>query len=477
MQPFATLTACAALLLPGQPLAAPHEQALDLTSHWAGHTALGVFILAYLLIALRGPIKLRKSKPVVLAAGMLWLLVAIAYVGSGAEASVGQAVRRYLLDYGQLLLFLLVTMTYMNALDERQLFDGLRAWLVCKGLGYRALFWVTGWLSFFIAPFADNLTTALLMGSVVLALGVDNPRFTTLACINIVVAANAGGIFSPFGDVTTLMVWQKDIVTPQGEVDFWSFFQLFVPALVSFAVPAACMHFSIPDRRPPLPRQEVVALRRGARRILLLFGVTLVLAVSAEQFFRLPPVIGMTTGLALLQFFGYYLKKTHRPALDMKNASQDRGVIGDFVPYDIFDRVARAEWDTLLFIYGVVLCVGALAFMGYLTPISQPLYHELGPTTANVLIGLVSAVVDNIPVMSAVLTMSPEMSKGQWLLVTLTTGVGGSLLSTGSVAGLALMGQARGRYSFSGHLKWTWAIALGYAGSILTHLQMSSGPI
>jgi Na+/H+ antiporter NhaD/arsenite permease-like protein len=143
------------------------------------------------------------------------------------------------------------------------------------------------------------------------------------------------------------------------------------------------------------------------------------------------------------------------------------------VPFNVFSKVARAEWDTLLFFYGVVLCVGGLGFMGYLSHASQLLYGDFGPTIANITVGVLSAIVDNIPVMFAVLAMMPEMSHGQWLLVTLTAGVGGSLLSIGSAAGVALMGQAKGKYTFLGHLKWSWAIALGYAASIVVHLWIN----
>jgi Na+/H+ antiporter NhaD/arsenite permease-like protein len=141
----------------------------------------------------------------------------------------------------------------------------------------------------------------------------------------------------------------------------------------------------------------------------------------------------------------------------------------------VFNKVARAEWDTLLFFYGVVLCVGGLGFIGYLAMASDIMYSQWGPTAANVAVGLVSAIVDNIPVMFAVLTMQPDMSESQWLLVTLTAGVGGSLLSIGSAAGVALMGQARGKYTFFSHLRWTPAIALGYVASIVVHLWLS-GP-
>ena len=151
-----------------------------------------------------------------------------------------------------------------------------------------------------------------------------------------------------------------------------------------------------------------------------------------------------------------------------------RGTHGDVVPFDIFQKVARAEWDTLLFFYGVILCVGGLGFLGYLAVVAQVMYIDWGPTAANIMVGILSAIVDNIPVMFAVLTMNPDMSQGQWLLVTLTAGVGGSMLSIGSAAGVALMGQARGKYTFFSHLRWTPVIALGYAASILVHLWINS---
>ncbi|WJW76368.1 sodium:proton antiporter NhaD [Thiohalobacter sp. IOR34] len=453
------------LLLPGLAAAAGgegHEQ-LVLIDSAIGYTAIGVFVLAYLLVMAEEFTHLRKSKPVILAAGIIWGMIGYVYASHGMSELAEHAVRHNLLEYAELMLFLLVAMTYINAMDERQVFDALRAWLVRKGFGFRALFWMTGFLAFFISPVADNLTTALLMCAVVLAVGGDNVRFVSLACINIVVAANAGGAFSPFGDITTLMVWQKGIV------EFWTFFALFVPSLVNFVVPAVIMHFAIPSVKPE-SSDERVPMRRGARRIITLFLLTIVTAVSFHNFLGLPPVIGMLTGLAYLQFFGYYLKKTSH--IDLNREAGGR--MGDVVPFDVFNKVARAEWDTLLFFYGVVLCVGGLGFLGYLAMASEMMYGEWSATAANVAVGVLSAIVDNIPVMFAVLTMNPDMPTGQWLLVTLTAGVGGSLLSIGSAAGVALMGQARGKYTFFGHLKWLPVIALGYVASIYTHLWLNS---
>ncbi len=471
------LTLLSALLLPGLGVASEGmSERLDLTGHWVGYTSLGIFAVAYLLVMAEEFTHLRKSKPVILAAGVIWGLIAWVYHNHPEipPTLVEAAVRHNLLEYAELMLFLLVAMTYINSMDERNVFEALRSWLIRRGFGLRRLFWITGLLAFFISPVADNLTTALLMCAVVMAVGGRDHRFVLLSCINIVVAANAGGAFSPFGDITTLMVWQKAIETPQGVVDFWAFFNLFLPSLINWLLPAAIMNFAVPDAQPAGGGHET-PMKRGARRIIFLFLATIVTAVSFHNFLHIPPVIGMLTGLSYLQLFGYYLKRTAYREFSGKVEDPDHeGELGSPVAFDVFSKVARAEWDTLLFFYGVVLCVGGLGFLGYLSLSSHVMYIQWGATEANVAVGLLSAIVDNIPVMFAVLTMMPEMSAGQWLLVTLTAGVGGSLLSIGSAAGVALMGQARGKYTFFGHLKWTPVIALGYGASILSHLWLNS---
>ena len=437
---------------------------IDLTNSWVGYAAILIFAASYVLVILEERIHLRKSKPVLLAAGIIWILIALAYNSHGLTHMAEEAIRHNFLEYAELFFFLLVAMTYINAMIERGVFDELRNWLVARGFSYRALFWITGILAFFISPIADNLTTALIMCAVVMAVGQDKPEFIGLACINIVVASNAGGAFSPFGDITTLMVWQK------GVLPFLTFFKLLLPSMVNFAVPALIMHFYIPQGRPTAGQALDSALKTGGLPIVGLFFATIVTAVSFHNFLHLPPVFGMMMGLAYLKFFGFYLRKTTHGVVDSVETPPGSQANQGF---DIFEKVARAEWDTLFFFYGVILAVGGLGFIGYLGMASGYIYGELGATTANVLVGVMSAIVDNIPVMFAVLTMNPQMSELQWLLVTLTAGVGGSMLSIGSAAGVALMGQARGYYTFFGHLKWTPAIALGYAASIYAHFLIN----
>ncbi len=428
---------------------------MDLTSHWTGVLSLIVFVAAYVLVVCEEITRMRKSKPVMLAAGVIWALIGIAYMQAGKSSEAHEHAARIIEEFAELFLFLLVAITYVNTLEERRIFDVLRARLVNKGLSYRQLYWFTGILAFFLSGVLDNLTTALVMGAVVMAVGSHSPRFVALGCISIVVAANAGGAFSPFGDITTLMVWQK------GKLSFWEFFDLFVPSLINWLVPAVLMHFAVPATKPE-PRTDRISAKPGARGVVVLFAATIVTAVSFKNFLQLPPALGMMLGLGYLQMWSYYLQRKGRQRNDH-----------DMV-LDSFAQVQRVEWDTLLFFFGIIFAVGGLGVLGYLAVASQYLYLDLGPTSANIIIGALSAIVDNIPLMFAVLTIDPAMSHGQWLLITLTCGVGGSILSIGSAAGVALMGQAKGLYTFSSHLKWSWAIVLGYAASILAHMIINA---
>jgi Na+/H+ antiporter NhaD/arsenite permease-like protein len=407
---------------------------------------------------------LRKSKPVLFAAGIIWAMIAWIGAKNDFSHSVEDAIMYAFSEFSQLMLFLLVAMTFINSMTERNVFEKLRSRLLAQDYSYKKLFWITGFIAFFLSPIADNLTTALTMCAVVMSVGVGNKKFVSISCVNIVVAANAGGAFSPFGDITTLMVWQT------GTVEFTQFFSLFLPSLVNYIVPAFIMSLFI-DGSSENVKNNPVQLKRGAKTIILLFLVTIFFAVSFEQFLHIPPVFGMMTGLSLLQLFAYYLKRTYSRSIAISREGEDQ-------PFGVFKQIAQAEWDTLLFFYGVIMCVSGLSYIGYLTLLSDTLYYGISTnpvisfTIANSLMGILSAFIDNIPVMFSVLQMHTKESMvlSQWLLITLTTGVGGSLLSIGSAPGVALMGQARGMYTFSSHLKWAPAIFLGYILSIIVHL-------
>jgi Na+/H+ antiporter NhaD/arsenite permease-like protein len=453
------------------PVLAATDTSINLTASWPGIVSLVLFLVAYLLVISEELIHLRKSVPVMIAAGIIWVLVAIAHAQVGNTEHLEAVFTHDLLEFGQLFLFLLAAMTFINTMDERGIFNMIRVKLLSSGLSLRAIYWTTGLLAFCISPVADNLTTALLMTAVVLKVAPDDHKFITVSCINVVIAANAGGAFSPFGDITTLMVWQS------GVLQFGEFFALFIPSLVNWLVPATIMSLTVKTSRPTAIN-ETARVEYGGWVVVGLFILTLVMAVLSHNLLHLPPVLGMMTGLGILKVYGFYLKQHGE-----KYTGAPPGISGDLAlrlaaaqprPYDMYQNLEKAEWDTLMFFYGVIMCVGGLGSFGYLAVGSEWIYGGLGHTTANVLIGIASAIIDNIPVMFAVLEMNPQMSPGQWLLVTLTAGVGGSMLSIGSAAGVAVMGQARGVYTFFGHLKWTWAIALGYAASIATHLWLNA---
>ncbi|PPD40853.1 MAG: sodium:proton antiporter [Methylobacter sp.] len=423
---------------------------LDMTGTQRGIYTVLIFIIAYGFVMTEEFTHMRKSKPVILAAGIIWAHAAILAQQKGVPAEEMHAAFEHdLKEYAELMLFLLVAMTYINSMAERNVFEALRSWLVRKQFGYRQLFLITGVITFFLSSVADNLTAALLVGAVVLAVGSDNPKFVSIGFVNLVIAANAGGAFCPFGDITTLMVWQAEYA------EFFDFFKLFIPSVVNYGVPAAVMYFAVPNEQPKETNEAVVVLKPGAVQICVMFLFTIATAVSFKQVLHLPPFMGMMVGLSALMLYGYFIKV--------------RYTVEGETGFDVFNKVRHAEWDTLLFFFGVVFAVGGLGYIGYLELLSGAMYQGLGPTTANIMVGLISAIVDNIPVMFAVLNMGVDMDLYQWLLVTLTAGVGGSLLSVGSAAGVALMGQSDHKYTFFSHLKWTPAIAAGYAASIFTH--------
>ncbi len=221
------------------------------------------------------------------------------------------------------------------------------------------------------------------------------------------------------------------------------------------------MYLSVPNEKPS---SEVRSVRGkpGMIGVAVLFALTIATAVSFKNFLNLPPALGMMLGLGYLQLWSYYLRMK-----GIRKGDED-------MVLDSFKEVQRVEWDTLLFFFGIIFAVGGLGVLGYLALASELLYTDLGPTAANVIIGVLSAIIDNIPLMFAVLTMDPAMSDGQWLLITLTCGTGGSMLSIGSAAGVALMGQAKGVYTFSAHLRWSWAIAAGYIAAIGAHLVINA---
>lgn len=444
---------------------------LDLTHHIVGYLSVLITVVAYISAMSEEVIQLRKSKPMVLGSALVWFVICIYYAMHGQAKVASLAFESNLLAYIELLLFILVSMTYLNTMEERGIFDALRIFLLSKRYSYRQLFWITGSLAFILSTAINGLAVGLLMGAVASSVGKKRPEFVALACVNVVIAANAGGTFSPLGGISTLFVWQ------QGILHFTDFFHLAIPCLVNFLVPASIMHFSILKETPDVSAQTIT-LHRGAKWVTALFILTLMITISSNVFLLLPPAAGMMAGLGLLQFYNFYLNKT------AKNKESDFAHVYRFynldVPnenskqtFDVFKNIGHIEWDTLLFFYGAMMLIGAIGFVGYLDAIAHFLYGQINPSIANILIGLSSAFVDNGTLMFAVLSMHPPINTGQWLLLTLTLGVGGSLLAIGSAPGVGMLGQIKD-YTFGFHLRWMPAVLLGYFVSIAVHFWINA---
>ena len=358
MQRFAALAA----MLAGTPASATEPATdvnLHLVQHPVGWAALALFVLAYVAVIFEERIHIAKSKPVMLAAALIWGLIAWKTGNAGGDAAlVRQAFETMFLEYAEIFFFLVVAMTYVTAMGERGVFEALRAQLTRRGFGYRSLFWITGLLAFLLSPVLDNMTTALVMSAVILAVGAGNARFIALAMINLVVAANAGGAWSAFGDITTLMVWQAN------KAQFFDFFRLFLPALVNWLVPALLMSFALP-RGKPEGSAGGSRIKHGGVSICLTFALTIAITVAGRQWLGMPAAYGMLTGLALLNLVASRIDYRQRHYA-LAHGVENEG-------YSIFRIIANAEWDTLLFFYGVFACVGGLAALGYLELASQQL--------------------------------------------------------------------------------------------------------
>ncbi|MCP4969238.1 MAG: sodium:proton antiporter [Arcobacter sp.] len=420
----------------------------DLTTTWVGFACLFIFVIGYYFVAAEEKYQIDKAKPALFIGTFMFMLVALYYSLNHLNMDLVHTQAQHLiLEIAEIFFFLFVAMTYIESLIHMGVFDKLKYNLVSKGYTYRKLFWVTGFIAFFLSPIADNLTTALILSTVLITIEKTRRDFLIPGAINIVVAANAGGAWSPFGDITTLMAWTA------GKGTFGDFLFLFPASILGYLVTAFFLAKFVPDEAPSFDasKEESPVMSEGAKVVMFLGVFTIFCAVMSHQVLHLPAMWGMMFGLSLLKVYSFGLKKKY-------------GVDH----FNIFHSMAKIENNTLMFFFGILAAVGALYFIGWLS-LAAVVYDPsvLGPTWSNIGVGFLSAIVDNVPVMSAVLKASPAMGLDQWMLVTLTAGVGGSLISFGSAAGVGVMGKLHGIYTFGAHMKYSWTILIGYIVSII----------
>ena len=416
-----------------------------LTGTWVGIVSLIIFVVGYYIIATEESYQINKAKPALFIGTFIFMLIGLYFYINGLDRDpLSEEVDKLILEIAEIFFFLMVAMTYIETLIDRNVFNTLKYNLVSKGYSYKKLFWITGVLAFFISPIADNLTTALILSTVLITIEKENRDFLVPGAINIVVAANAGGAWSPFGDITTLMAWTAE------KAGFIDFFYLFPASFIGWIVTAWLLSLFVPKDKPHFDakKEKREKVYQGGNVVMVLGVITIVSAVLSHQLFHLPAMWGMLFGLSLLKLYSYRMKRKYNTEMN------------------IFKSISKIEHDTLLFFVGILAAVGGLHFLGYLD-MAAKLYTTAGPDVVNIGVGFLSAIVDNVPVMSAVLKSNPDMGIDQWLLVTLTAGIGGSLISFGSAAGVGVMGKLRGIYTFGAHLKYAWTILIGYMLSII----------
>ena len=419
----------------------------NITMTWVGISSLIIFVIGYYFIATEDKYHVDKAKPALFIGTFMFMLIGVYYVMNDLDLNIlNQGINHLILEIAGIFFFLFVAMTYIETLIFMGVFDRLKYNLISKGYTYRKLYWITGFLAFFISPVADNLTTALILSTVLVTIDKTNVKFLVPGAINIVVAANAGGAWSPFGDITTLMVWAA------GKGLFTDFFFLFPSAFLGYLVTAFLLSSFVPNTKPDfdVANETKPVLMQGANTVIAFGVLTIILAVISHQVFHFPAMWGMLFGLSLLKLYSFRMKKKYN------------------TNFNIFHAISKIENNTLLFFFGILAAVGALYFIGWLG-LAVIVYEPdmLGATWANIGVGFVSAFIDNVPVMSAVLKANPTMGLDQWMLVTLTAGIGGSLISFGSAAGVGVMGKMPGVYTFANHMKYAWTVFVGYVVSIL----------
>ena len=417
---------------------------MDLTWTWVGMFCLALFVIGLFFIINEAKNWLNKSIPALFLWTLMHIVIWVYFIINGLDVSLLQIeIQAVIIEVVEIFFFLFVAMTYIEVLIERNAFEVLKQKLVAGWHNYKKLFWLIGFLAFFLSPLVDNLTTALILVTVISTITRD-PKFLLPTAINIVVAANAWWAWSPFGDITTLMAWTA------GKWSFSDFLYLFPSAFIGWVVTAYLLSLFLPNGAPKkVNMSRLKELKVGTKRIIGLWLFTIFMAVMWHQLFHLPAMWWMMFGLSLLKLYTY--------RLHIKS--------GLHKAY-IFEHMRKVEVDTLLFFFGILSAVWWLSFLGYLVYITE-FYTYFWDFFANAIVWIIAAIAWNVAVMSSVLKSSMDMWIEGWLLLTLVVWVGGSLISFWSAAWIGVMGRLRGVYTFYTHMKFFPVILIWYIVSLL----------
>ena len=425
-----------------------------------------VFVFGYLCIALESVTKINKAAIALLMCVFCWTLLMLspATFYPGVEApevvhKVAEVIEHHLGDAGGTLFFLMGAMTIVEIVDTNGGFNFVRD--AIKTRSKRKLMWRMAFMTFFLSAILDNLTTSIVMIMVLRKL-VQNREDRLIYAAMVVIAANSGGAFSPIGDVTTIMLWIKGVITTQGVIS-----EIFIPSLVSMLVPAFILQYSLKgkfDKSQNLPPAEVSQFTQRQRNIIFWLGVGgLIFVPIFKTLTHLPPFMGILLVLGLLwtttEIFHHNTEE------------------GDAMAKRVSDLLSRIDLSTIMFFLGILMAVAVLQEIGVLTALGESLDKMSGGNHYLVtgIIGVLSSIVDNVPLVAGCMGMYPVAEMGDmavdgifWQLLAYCAGVGGSMLIIGSAAGVVVMGLEK--ITFGWYMKRiTWIVFVGYLAGMFSY--------
>ncbi|MBQ7510027.1 MAG: sodium:proton antiporter NhaD [Prevotella sp.] len=426
---------------------------------------IAVFVVGYLCIALESVLEVNKAAIALLMCVVCWTLLMLGVQAFFPEVPNGAAfvcdrIQHHLGDAGETLFFLMGAMTIVEIVDSNGGFNFVRD--AIKTRSKRKLMWRVAFMTFFLSAILDNLTTSIVMIMVLRKLVQSREERLIYAGL-IIIAANSGGAFSPIGDVTTIMLWIKGVITTQGVLT-----EIFIPSLVSMVIPALILSLSLKgkfDKEQNLKVTEVTTFTKAQRNIIFWLGVGgLVFVPIFKTLTHLPPFMGI---LLVLGVLWTVTEVFHR----MRRTSED-----DTMAKRVSDLLSKIDLSTIMFFLGILMAVAVLQEIGVLTAMGEGLNEAFAGNyyLINGIIGVLSSIVDNVPLVAGCMGMYPVSEVAGdamgvdgifWQLLAYCAGVGGSMLIIGSAAGVVVMGLEK--ISFGWYLKkMTWIAFAGYLAGI-----------
>ena len=433
-----------------------------------------VFCIGYFCIAIESVTKINKAAIALLMFVATWTLFMFdpgSYVseavGSNIASAVSQVIEHHLGSTATTLFFLMGAMTIVELVDQNGGFNFVRDTLQTKSK--RALLWRIAFMTFILSAILDNLTTSIVMIMILRKLVSDKKDRLIYAAL-VVIAANSGGAFSPIGDVTTIMLWNKGVITAAGVIS-----EIFIPSLVSMLVPAYILSLSLKGNLEFAEDTAVIeesdGLSAAQRKIIFFLGVGgLIFVPIFKTITHLPPFVGILLVLGVLwtttEIFYTSIHQESEDTADNRN-TQKR----------VSKMLSRIDMDTILFFLGILMAVACLETIGVLTMLGQGLdvVFEGNHYLVTGIIGVLSSIVDNVPLVAGCMGMYPVAAAGDmaidgifWQLLAYCAGVGGSMLIIGSAAGVVVMGLEK--ITFGWYMKKiTWIAFAGYLAGILIY--------